>query len=101
MNPIPSNLQDSPAPPFTPQPPKPGLGVLRTILLALMVFVGTVELLLFGGLYLALSSPGTLPWAGVSAGQSSSGSAPRRQTGQAIPVSGTPAQAAPANPNGQ
>ncbi len=34
------------APVFTPQPPPPGLGVLRTILLVLMVLVGLAEALL-------------------------------------------------------
>ena len=44
------------APAFTPQPAPPGLGVLRTIVLILMVIVGSAELLLIAGVALGLFS---------------------------------------------
>ena len=44
-------------PVFVPQGPPPGLGVLRTLILALMVAVAVLDLLLFAGVYLALATP--------------------------------------------
>lgn len=47
---------ETPAPAFTPQPPPPGLGVLRTIILVLMVLVGSAEALLAAGVALLVFS---------------------------------------------
>ena len=44
------------APAFIPQPPPPGLGVLRSIVLALMVLVGMAEGLLAAAAALGLFS---------------------------------------------
>lgn len=44
-----TDLIETAAPVFVPQPPPPGLGVLRGIILALMVLVGSGELLLAAG----------------------------------------------------
>lgn len=44
------------APVFTPETPPPGLGVLRTIVLVLMVLVGSVEALLAAGIALHIFS---------------------------------------------
>lgn len=44
-------------PPFTPQPPPKGLGVVRTLVLVLMGMIGILELLLFLGICLAHSLP--------------------------------------------
>ena len=40
------------APVFTPQPQPPGLGILRSIILVLMVMVGFAEALLIAGIAL-------------------------------------------------
>lgn len=42
----PETEEQSLAPVFTPVTPPPGLGVVRSILLMLLVFVGTVDLLI-------------------------------------------------------
>lgn len=49
-----TDLMETAAPVFTPQPPPPGLGVLRSIILALMVLVGSAELLLAAGVALRI-----------------------------------------------
>lgn len=48
------------APVFTPQLPPPGLGVLRTIVLVLMVLVGTAEALLAAAAALGVFSGNNL-----------------------------------------
>ena len=48
-------------PVFIPQEPPRKLGVLRTIVLLLMIFVAAAEVLLLGGVYLMASYPGILP----------------------------------------
>lgn len=81
------NQEISGAPAFVPQPPAPGLGVLRSIILALMIFVGTVDLLLFAGICWTLSNPGAAQRSSLS-WQSTLPDA----GGQTIPVNGTPVQ---------
>lgn len=58
------------APVFVPSPPPRGLGLARSLLLALMVAVGLLEALLLSGLLL-LSSIGGLPAAPGQAVQAS------------------------------
>ncbi len=52
-----TELQEVPA--FTPQPPPPGLGVVRTILLVLMVLVGFAEALLAAAAAMGFFQAGT------------------------------------------
>ena len=47
-------LLDTGAPVFTPQPQPPGLGVLRTIILVLMILVGFAEALQAAGVALKI-----------------------------------------------
>ena len=47
-------------PVFTPQPPPPGLGVLRTIILALMVLVGFGEAMLAAAALLGIFQANTV-----------------------------------------
>lgn len=57
MNPE-NELRDVPV--FTPQPLPPGLGVLRTILLVLMVLVGLGEALLAAAIALGIFRGGSI-----------------------------------------
>lgn len=64
--------EDRPAPPFIPQGPPPKLGVMRSVLLVLMAAIGTVELVLFSGVFLLRSVPAvSVPTAQITASDSS------------------------------